>query len=389
MTRAASIRSMAWGAAVAAVLGLGIWAAPGVCSLLLASFIVAYVCAPAVDFMQRRRLRRPAGAVLVLLGIALFWIGLFLLLVPVVVEQGRNLSVRLPKAVAYLEGTLIPWFETRFGVDIPDTTSGLADRLRELLPRVGSSLATPLGQLLATTFGGVVGILAALANLLLLPILAFDLLVNYHAIWPRIAGLVPRRHETRVRDIMRRIDASLAGFVRGQLTVALVLGVMIAIGLSIVGIDGAIVIGLLSGLLNLVPYVGTAVGVGLSLLLAVFEFSGWGPIVGVAIVFVVTQTLEGLLITPRIVGDRTGLSPVAVILAVMAGGEIFGFVGLLLAVPAAAVLKVLLQVAHQSYVSSDAYGLAAAAPGPPAPGAAPAPASPASPPSATADPPAA
>lgn len=349
------MRSLAWGGAVSLVVGLGVWAAPGVCSLLLASFIVAYVCAPIVDFLQRRRLPRSVAAVLVLLGIACFWIGLFLLLVPVVVEQGQNLSVRLPKAVAYFESTLIPWFESKFGVDVPNTTAGIADRLGELLPRVGTSLASPLGQLVASTFGGFLGIVAAIANLILIPVLAFYLLVHYHRIWPRITELIPRRQEVRVHDIMRRIDSSLAGFVRGQLTVALVLGALIAIGLSIVGIDGAIVIGLLSGLLNLVPYVGTGIGIGLSLLLALFEFGGWGPIFGVLIVFTVTQTLEGLLITPRIVGDRTGLSPVIVILAVLAGGEIFGFVGLLLAVPAAAVLKVLLQEVRQLYLGSGAY----------------------------------
>ncbi len=195
----------------------------------------------------------------------------------------------------------------------------------------------------------------ALANFILIPVIAFYLLRDYHAMWPRFEAMIPRRSVDRVRALRAEMDSALSGFVRGQLTVASILGALHAIGLSIVGIDGAVVIGLLSGFLNMVPYVGTALGISLALLMAVLSFSGWAPILGVIVVFAVANTIESLVITPRIVGDKTGLSPVVVMLAILTGGEVFGFAGLLLGVPAAAVLKVLLRVMREVYVQSDAY----------------------------------
>jgi predicted PurR-regulated permease PerM len=348
-------RGLAWGGGLLVALGLFALVAPGVCSLLIASFIVAFVTAPVVDRLQRWKLPRALAAGIVLAGIGLIVIGLIVLLVPALTAQWWRISERLPEGIAYVEGTLIPYIETHLGVDIPDTSAGLATLLRQHLPMLGARIAAPLSQAFAKTFGSVIGILGAIANFILVPVLAFYLLLHFHQIRPRFESLVPRRHHDRVHALVDEVDASLAGFVRGQLTVAMVLGVLLALGLSIVGIEGALVIGLLSGLLNMIPFIGTAIGVTLSLLIAVGQLSGWGPILGVAIVFLVTQTLEGNVITPRLVGKSVGLPPVVVILAVLAGGEILGFAGLLLAVPMAAVLKVLLGEARRTYLASDAY----------------------------------
>jgi len=372
-------RGFAWGAGVLFALGLFAWAAPGVCSLLIASFIVAYVTAPAVDRLTRWRLPRPLAAALVLVGIGLMIIGMVVLLVPALTAQWQRVAQRLPEAIAYVEGTIIPNVEMHFGIDVPDTSAGLAVLLREHLPALGSRIAAPLSQALAATFGSVIGILGALANFILIPVLTFYQLLHFHKFRPRLEALVPRRQHDRVHQLVGEVDVALAGFVRGQLTVALVLGILLAIGLSIVGIDGALVIGLLTGLLNRIPFIGTAIGVTLSLLMAIGQLSGWGPILGVVVVFVVTQTLEGQVITPRLVGKSVGLPPVVVILAVLAGGEMLGFSGLLLAVPLAAVLKVVLSEARRVYVASDAYADALPAPALPAPGASATPA--ASPPS--------
>ena len=354
MTAGAQRKALLWSLGAVAALGLCVWRAPGVSSLLLASFIAAYVAVPAVDRVARL-LPRSIAAVLVLLGMGVLAIGLVLLLVPVLAAQWQRVSERLPQAVSYAQDTLLPWVENTFGVQIPHSGSDLADRLRVHLTSIGSTIAAPLGQFLAKTFGGVIGVAGAVANFILIPVIAFYLLRDYHAIWPRIEALVPRQSLERIRALRLEIDSALSGFVRGQLTVAFILGTLHAIGLSIVGIDGAVVIGLLSGFLNMVPYVGTALGISLALLMAVLSFSGWGPILGVIIVFVVSNTLESLVITPRIVGEKTGLSPVAVMVAILAGGEVFGFAGLLLGVPAAAVLKVLLRLTRDSYVASDAY----------------------------------
>jgi predicted PurR-regulated permease PerM len=349
-------RTWIWGLAVAAVLVALVWAAPGVCTLLLASFILAYACVPVVDWLERHRVARGAASLLVLLGGVLVLLGFVLLFVPVVVTQAKLLAERLPEALDKLQFTIVPWVETRLGIDVPDTGAGFAERVRQYLPQIGSRVAGPAGQIALATLGGVKGVLSAVANLVLIPFLTFHLMLRYHTLWPRVERLVPPRHVPRVRDIQQEIDGALSGFVRGQLTVALILGGLLALGLSVVGIEGAIVIGLMSGLLNMVPFLGTAIGLTLALLMAVLSFSGWMPILGVLAVFAVMQTLEGYVITPRIVGDRVGLSPVVVVLAVLAGGEIFGFVGLLLAVPMAAILKVLLRVAREEYFASSSYG---------------------------------
>lgn len=353
--------SLAWGLAALLAIVLLVWRAPSVCSLLLASFIIAYACAPLVDLLERRRVPRALAAALVLLLVILVVLGMITLLVPVVIAQGQALAQQLPYGIEFLTGTLIPWVESTFRIEVPETSAGLTARLREYLPRLGG-IVSFIGGLAVKAFGGVLGIAGAIANLVLVPFLAFNMLRGYHSIWPGIESLIPSRYVARVRSIINDIDAALSGFIRGQLTVALILGVMLAIGLSIVRIDGAIVIGLMSGFLNMVPYLGTGIGITLSLLMAILKFAGWGPIIGVLVVFAITQSLEGYVITPRIVGERVGLPPIAVVVAVLAGGEIFGFVGILLAVPMAAILKVLLGVARQAYLSSNSYGLDEAEP---------------------------
>jgi len=354
MTAGAQRKILLWSVGAVLAVLLCIWKAPGVSTLLLASFILAYVAAPIVDRIARI-MPRALAAVLVLLGMGVLIIGLALLLVPVLAAQWQRVAERLPQAVNYAQDTVVPWVENTFGVQIPHSSSDLAERMRTHLADIGSTFVAPLGQFVRKTFGGVIGLAGAVANFILIPVIAFYLLRDYHAMWPRFEAMVPRRGVERVRALRAEMDSALSGFVRGQLTVAFILGALHAIGLSIVGIDGAVVIGLLSGFLNMVPYVGTALGVSLALLMAVLSFSGWAPILGVIVVFAVSNTIESLVITPRIVGDKTGLSPVVVMLAILTGGEGFGFAGLLLGVPAAAVLKVLLRVMRELYFQSDAY----------------------------------
>lgn len=347
-------RTLFWAAIAAVLTLLCIWRAPGTCSLLLASFILAYVCAPLVNALARR-MPRTAAVAIVIAALAIFIGGIVVLLVPVVISQWARLAERLPQALAWVQDSLVPWIEARFGAEIPRTGNDAAQQLQENLSTIGSRIAAPLGQLAAKTFGGVIGVAGAIANALLVPVLTFYLLNRWGGIWPRVETLVPRRHLAKARELKSEIDTSLASFIRGHLTVSVVIGTLQAVGLSIVGIDGAIVIGLLGGILNLIPYLGVAIGLTLALLMAALEFSGWGPIIGVLIVFGVVQVLEGTVITPRIVGDRVGLSPLVVIIAILAGGEIFGFAGLLLAIPGAAVMRVVLREVIAAYRKSAAY----------------------------------
>jgi predicted PurR-regulated permease PerM len=343
-----------WGAIVLALVLVLVQRAPGLSTLLLGAFILAYVCAPLVDRLSKR-LPRTLAIVLVMAGLWVVGLGIVLMLVPVLISQWGRLASHFPQALDFV-GRVVPTLETRLGIDLPDTSGDLAAKLRDVLSTSGSHIATAGGRLTGRMFGGVAGVLGAVINFtVLVPMLAFYVLLVYHDVWPNVLGLVPPRSQVRVTAMKTEIDAALGGFVRGQLTVALILGTLFAIGYSIVGIDGAIVIGLLSGLLNMVPMVGAIIGHSLALLIAALQFGGWGPIVGVVIVIAVNGLLEQMVITPRIIGGNVGLPPLAVMLAVLGAGELFGFVGMLLAVPAAAVIKVLLMHLRRSYVESAGY----------------------------------
>lgn len=362
-----------WGGVVLALVLVLVKRAPGLSTLLLGAFILAYICAPLVDRLDRR-LPRTLAIVLVMLGVWVVGLGIVLMLVPLLSGQWERLASQFPVLVDHL-GRVVPAIEARFGVHLPHTSTDLAAKLQEVLATSGSQVASIGGRITGRMFGGVAGMLGALIHLtVLVPMLAFYVLHIYHDIWPQLLGLVPPRNQARITEIKNEIDESLGGFVRGQLTVALLLGTLFAIGYSIVGIDGAIVIGLLSGLFNMVPMVGAIISYSLAILVAALQFAGWGPIIGVVIVMVVNGLLEQMVITPRIIGGNVGLPPLAVMLAVLGAGELFGFVGMLLAVPAAAVIKVLLVHLRRHYVESAGYRApgagawapAAAAPGPPA-----------------------
>jgi predicted PurR-regulated permease PerM len=351
-----------WATAALALVALLLLRAPSLMSLLLGAFIVAYVCAPAVDRLARR-LPRSVATALVMVALGVVVTGLLLLFVPLVTLQWRLVVERLPRGLVLLQEAL-PKLEAGLGIDLPDTGGSLVAKLQEQLTAGGGQVAAHLGKIAGKTFGGVAGALGAIVQFtVLVPMLAFYILLNYHAAWAGLVAFVPPRRRDRATRIKEEIDIALGGFVRGQLTVAAIIAALLAVGFSIVGIDGAVVIGLLGGLLNMIPLVGAIVTYVLAILMAVLKFAGWGPIVGVVVVLAVAALLEQMVVTPRILGGRVGLPPLAVLLAVLGAGEIFGFVGMLLAVPGAAVVKVLLQHARQSYVASE--GFTAGAPAAP------------------------
>jgi predicted PurR-regulated permease PerM len=192
-------------------------------------------------------------------------------------------------------------------------------------------------------------------NMVLIPVLTFYLLRDWDILVARFRELLPRRHAEKVTQISLECDDMLAGFIRGQLLVMSALSLIYTVGLMIIGVELALLLGVIAGVVSFVPYLGLIVGVVLSGLAALLQFGDWMPVVYVVIVFSVAQMIEGMVLTPRFVGERIGLHPVAVIFAVLAGGQLFGFTGVLLALPVAAVVVVLLKHAHERYVSSDLY----------------------------------
>jgi predicted PurR-regulated permease PerM len=204
-------------------------------------------------------------------------------------------------------------------------------------------------------------VLAWVANLLLIPVLTFYFLRDWDWLVARVRALLPRPVEPTVSRLARESDEMLGGFLRGQLSVMVSLGAVYATGLWLAGIDLALLIGMLAGLVSFVPYLGFIVGAGVALVAALVQHGDWLHVLLVIGVFSVGQVLESFVLTPWLVGDRIGLHPVAVIFAVMAGGQLFGFLGVLLALPVAAVVMVLLRYAHQRYTASGLYGGAAPA----------------------------
>ena len=192
-----------------------------------------------------------------------------------------------------------------------------------------------------------------LTHLVLIPVVTFYLLRDWDLMVRGIHDLLPRNMEAEISRLASEVDDVLGAFFRGQLMVMLALGVIYAVGLSVVGIELAVLIGLGAGLLSIVPYLGSIVGVVVAAGAAIFQFHDWFHLVMVLLVFGVGQSAEGMFLTPKLVGDQIGLHPVAVIFAVLAGGQLFGFLGILLALPVAAALNVLVRHMHQKYRQSD------------------------------------
>lgn len=212
-----------------------------------------------------------------------------------------------------------------------------------------------LGTVLQSIVTGGVALFDVLTLLFITPIVAFYLLRDWDVMIGTIHGWLPRQHAATILDQVNEIDRTLAGFVRGQATVCLVLGLFYGVALSVFGLNFGLVVGSIAGLLSFIPYVGSLVGFVSSVGIALVQYDTWTPVVVVVVIFLVGQAVEGNFLTPKLVGDKVGLHPVWVMFALLAGGSLFGFVGVLMAVPVAAVIGVLTRFALQQYLSSSYY----------------------------------
>ncbi len=329
---------------------------------LLAPVLTPFVCAallgwlgdPWVDRLQRSGRSRTTAVVLVFTLMALLLVLVLLILVPMLERQVATLLDSLPTYRDWFVGKALPWVEKRTGLELVAWLD--ADKLMEWVrghwKQAGGVAATFFGYLSRSGFA----LMAWVANLVLLPILTFYFLRDWDLLVERIAALVPRDHVATVGRLTRESNDVLGAFLRGQILVMLALGAIYAIGLSLVGLKIGLLIGVIAGLISFVPYLGTASGIVLGVIAALVQGNGDLNLVFLVLgVFIVGQMLEGYVLTPRIVGDRIGLHPVAVIFAIMAGGQLFGFLGMLLALPVAAVTNVLLRFAHERYTHSHLY----------------------------------
>ncbi len=328
----------------------------------LAGALLAYIFDPLVKRLETLGLPRPAGTVIVIVLAGLTLFGLLLVALPLFQGQFAELSKRVPAAIDLLQTRVLPWLQQTLGIAIDPSLDALKTWLTERAAESGADW-------LPTLQTGALAVIGLLANLLLIPVVMFYLLKDWDALVARVATLTPRGWMGAVTRIARSMDAVVGEFLRGQLAVMAVLSLYYVAALWAVGLDYALPIGLLTGVLSFVPFLGFGLGMILALLVAALQFSGWGGVAWVAGIYLAGQLLESYVITPRLVGERVGLHPVAVIFALAAFGQLFGFVGVLLAVPLAAILLVALRELRAMYVASDFYrgGYNAASLSPPAP----------------------
>jgi predicted PurR-regulated permease PerM len=332
--------------------GLLLYLLAPVLTPFLAAAVLAYIGDPLVDRLEARKLSRTLAVVTVFFILSLCILLLLLILVPMLERQVTLLITKLPLYLRWLQDTGMPLLGERLGLDGPLLDlAALQESLREQWQQAGGAMKGVVGALSRSGLT----LLAVVANLLLIPVVTFYMLRDWDLLVERLHELIPRRYEGVVARLARSSDEVLGAFLRGQLTVMLALGIIYSVGLSIVGLELALLIGMVAGVVSFVPYLGFIVGIIVAGIAALMQFQELMPLLYVAIVFGVGQTVEGMVLTPLLVGEKIGLHPVAVIFAVLAGGQLFGFFGVLLALPVAAVVMVLLRYTHERYVGSPLY----------------------------------
>lgn len=323
----------------------------GVLTPFLVGAILAFLGSPIVAALERRRVPRALGTLLVILLFGVAIAALFLILVPLIQAEVSLVARRLPDLVGQLVDDFLPLVAQNLGMPI-------ALDLETLKSAVASNLESvrELGlRLLSGVRAGGALLLSLVINLALIPVVMFYMLRDWNMLIGRIDELVPRRWQESVRTIAAEVHVVLSEFLHGQMLVMLVLATYYAIALSVAGLERAIAIGVLTGLLVFIPYVGFGIGLTLGMIAALLQWNGWPGFIAVLVVYGAGQLLENYVLLPYLVGDRIGLHPLAVIFALMAFGQLFGFAGVLLALPLAAVLLVGLRHLRGVYAQSPLY----------------------------------
>jgi predicted PurR-regulated permease PerM len=314
--------------------------------------MLAYLGDPLADRLERVGMGRTLAVSVVFFVLALVAVGALLLLIPLISRQVDNLVQSLPHYVDWVRTTALPWLQAKLRLD-PNAfdTDRLIAQIKDHLGSLGGVASAVLSKVTRSSFG----VIAWLTNLVLIPVVAFYLLRDWDRLVAWIDDMLPRSIQPTIAHLARESDLVLGAFVRGQLLVMLALGIFYGAGLAVIGLSVGPLIGMVAGLLSFVPYLGFIVGFGSAVIAVLVQYGDWSHLLMVVGVFVVGQLLEGYVLVPRLVGEKIGLHPVAVIFAVLAGGYLCGFLGILLALPAASVILVVLRYLSQRYRHSRLY----------------------------------
>ncbi|TCP62186.1 putative PurR-regulated permease PerM [Rhodovulum bhavnagarense] len=335
-----------WGAAIA-VFFVVLWLLGDVITPFLLGAAIAYFLDPVADRLERLGASRIVAVIVIMLSLVLVTAACVLLIAPMLIEQATQLVRSTPAMFTQLQ----TWLTGQFPA-LMDTDSSMSRSLQG----IGEAVQARGGELLNRVLSSAMGVISVLLLLFIVPVVTFYLLLDWDQIVAHMDEMLPRDHAPTIRSLAQSIDRALSSFVRGQGTVCLIMAVFYGTTLMAVGLQFGLVVGLLSGLLAFIPFVSSILGGVFAIGLAIFQFWGaWPMIALVAVIYIGGQILEGNVLTPKLVGSSVGLHPVWVIFALSAFGAVFGFVGLLVAVPVAAALGVLARFAIQQYLDSRLY----------------------------------
>jgi len=347
-------------------LGLLVYLLAPVLTPFLIGALFAYLGDPLVDRLETYKLSRTNAVIVVFVMILLVVIAIPVVLLPLVEQQLSALATNLPTYIDWVQLKIVPFLSNTLNVDQKILNM---DAIKQSILANWRDVGGVVSQVMGAVGKSSFALMAWLANLVLIPVVTFYLLRDWDDVMEKIHGLIPRANAPTVTKLAKESDSVLGAFLRGQMIVMFALGCVYTVGLWMLGLDLALLIGMVAGIVSFVPYLGFIVGVLLAGVATMMQFGEVFNLVYVLIIFGIGQALEGMLLTPLFVGEKIGLHPVAVIFAVMAGGQLFGFVGVLIALPVAAVLVVLLRHMHELYTSSTLYEDASSDPPPQPPAA--------------------
>jgi predicted PurR-regulated permease PerM len=343
-------QTLSWLALAIAVLAL-LWLLAPVLTPFLIGAVLAYALHPLVARLVAMRVPRVLAVLAVEVAAIVVVLAIVLLIVPILSKQLPLLREQIPLLAERLNQSLVPWL-AQFGINVSlDIASIKAFVFKYVDANLEDWLATALAS---ARLGGSVA-LAIIGNAVLVPVVLFYLLMDWTKLLPRLDALLPPRLRVRVHGFLAECDTMLGQYLRGQLLVMLILAVLYSVGLALFGFHLAVPVGVFTGLAVCIPYLGFGLGLLLALLAGVLQFSAGYAVVAVAIVYGIGQVTEGFFLTPRLVGERIGLSPLGVIFALLAFGHLFGFVGVLVALPLSAVLAVAARRLHTAYRAGPLY----------------------------------
>ncbi len=318
------------------------------------SWFLAYATIPLVKKMEKRGFARSQASSLVLAIVFIFIVLLGLIMIPPLCRDLQEAVLAVPKNVSVSLEKLDAFF-SNYGVNIPYDRQSLIDYSVHYSEKISGSMITSFGEVLKSSVVNAASVIVILLNIFLIPIFFIYVINDYEKLIDTFESLVPLSWRPKLDELLQEANVILSGYIRGQLLVCAILAAMYSLGLLIVGVNFAIIIGIMTGFLSIIPYVGFSFGLAAAIITALASFEGFGPIIGIGIVYGLIQLLESFWITPRIVGNKVGLSSFEAILALIVLGNLLGFLGLFLAIPVGALTKLILLNLLSEYKKSSFY----------------------------------